>query len=85
MLDVIMAVELYIWCLFEFWTVVIYLLQLLEDSLENRLEKTGLISDSEKAEGENKEAEIDENKVHIFLNACNLIQCIPFSLATITN
>ncbi|KAH9760369.1 transcription initiation factor TFIID subunit 5 [Citrus sinensis] len=35
---------------------------LLEDSLENRLEKTGLISDSEKAEGENKEAEIDENK-----------------------
>lgn len=46
------------------------LLQLLDDSLENRLEKTGgFLSDSEKAEAENKEAEIDENKVHIFLIA----------------
>ncbi|KAJ0091469.1 hypothetical protein Patl1_12575 [Pistacia atlantica] len=36
---------------------------LLEDSLESRLEKTGgLLSDSEKAEGENKEGEVDENK-----------------------
>ncbi|XP_044464293.1 transcription initiation factor TFIID subunit 5-like [Mangifera indica] len=36
---------------------------LLEDSLENRLEKSGgLLPDSEKAEGENKEGEVDENK-----------------------
>ncbi|KAK0571240.1 hypothetical protein LWI29_012996 [Acer saccharum] len=36
---------------------------LLEDSIENRLEKMGgLLSDSEKAEGENKEADMDENK-----------------------
>ncbi|XP_044472590.1 transcription initiation factor TFIID subunit 5-like [Mangifera indica] len=36
---------------------------LLEDSLEDRVEKQGgLLSDSEKAEGENKEAEVDENK-----------------------
>lgn len=38
--------------------------QLLEDSLEERLEKAGsLLSDSEKAEGEAKELEWDENKV----------------------
>ncbi|XP_062104815.1 transcription initiation factor TFIID subunit 5-like isoform X3 [Humulus lupulus] len=36
---------------------------LLEDSLEERLEKTGgLLSDSEKAEGETKESEWEENK-----------------------
>ncbi|KAF3433328.1 hypothetical protein FNV43_RR24430 [Rhamnella rubrinervis] len=36
---------------------------LLEDSLEERLEKAGsLLSDSEKAEGETKESEWDENK-----------------------
>ncbi|KAK4600620.1 hypothetical protein RGQ29_010320 [Quercus rubra] len=36
---------------------------LLEDSLEERLEKSGvLLSDSEKAEGETKEGELDENK-----------------------
>ncbi|XP_062164343.1 transcription initiation factor TFIID subunit 5 [Alnus glutinosa] len=36
---------------------------LLEDSLEERLEKGGgLLSDSEKAEGETKEGELDENK-----------------------
>ncbi|EXB86688.1 Transcription initiation factor TFIID subunit 5 [Morus notabilis] len=36
---------------------------LLEDSLEERLEKTGgLTSDSEKAEGENKEPDWDDNK-----------------------
>ncbi|KAJ4707789.1 Transcription initiation factor TFIID subunit 5 [Melia azedarach] len=36
---------------------------LLEDSLENRLDKMGgLLSDSEKAEGENKEGDGDENK-----------------------
>ncbi|KAL5558220.1 hypothetical protein UlMin_034431 [Ulmus minor] len=36
---------------------------LLEDSLEERLEKTGgLLSDSEKADGETKESEWDENK-----------------------
>lgn len=39
---------------------------MLEDSLEDRVEKQGgLLSDSEKAEGENKEAEVDENKVRI--------------------
>lgn len=38
--------------------------QLLEDCLEERLEKGGsLLSDSEKAEGEAKELEWDENKV----------------------
>ncbi|KAK7838687.1 transcription initiation factor tfiid subunit 5 [Quercus suber] len=37
--------------------------KLLEDSLEERLEKSGLLlSDSEKAEGETKEGELDENK-----------------------
>lgn len=36
---------------------------LLEDSLEERSEKTsGLLSDSEKAEGETKDADLDENK-----------------------
>ncbi len=43
----------------------LYLLQLLEDSLEERLEKGGaLLSDSEKAEGETKEGYLDENKVY---------------------
>lgn len=38
--------------------------QLLEDSLEERLEKAGgLLSDSEKTEGETKEGESEENKV----------------------
>ncbi|XP_042482194.1 transcription initiation factor TFIID subunit 5 isoform X1 [Macadamia integrifolia] len=36
---------------------------LLEDSLEDRLEKAGgLMSDSEKADGENKEGDLEENK-----------------------
>ncbi|XP_077222566.1 TBP-associated factor 5 isoform X2 [Tasmannia lanceolata] len=36
---------------------------LLEDSLEERLEKaSGLLSDSEKAEGENKKGDLEENK-----------------------
>lgn len=43
---------------------VVILLQLLEDSLEERLEKAGaLLSDSEKGEGEAKEGENDESKV----------------------
>jgi transcription initiation factor TFIID subunit 5 len=37
---------------------------LLEDSLEERLEKTGgFLSDTEKMEGETKEGDMDENKV----------------------
>jgi transcription initiation factor TFIID subunit 5 len=37
---------------------------LLEDSLEERMEKTGgFLSDSEKTEGETKEGDMDENKV----------------------
>uniref|UniRef100_A0A7N0R8E8 TFIID subunit TAF5 NTD2 domain-containing protein n=1 Tax=Kalanchoe fedtschenkoi TaxID=63787 RepID=A0A7N0R8E8_KALFE len=35
---------------------------LLEDSLEERLEKGGLLSDSEKADGDTKEADLEENK-----------------------
>lgn len=45
--------------------------QLLEDSVEERLEKT-LLSDSEKAEGETKEGESEENKVPDILI---LVQC----------
>lgn len=57
----------------------LHFLQLLEDSLENRLDKMGgLLSDSEKAEGENKEGDGDENKVHIFLNSCNLLSSMSF-------
>lgn len=38
--------------------------QLLEDSLEERLEKAGgLVPDSEKVDGEAKEGELEENKV----------------------
>lgn len=41
-----------------------YLVQLLEDTLEERLEKGGgLLSDSEKADGEIKEGDLEENKV----------------------
>lgn len=40
-------------------------MQLLEDSLEDRLDKAGgLLSDSEKTEGDAKEGELDENKVN---------------------
>jgi transcription initiation factor TFIID subunit 5 len=40
---------------------------LLEDSLEERLEKPGtLLSDSEKGDGEAKEGENDESKVYLF-------------------
>ncbi|KAM7252656.1 hypothetical protein ACFE04_008165 [Oxalis oulophora] len=39
---------------------------LLEESLEDRLDKAGgLLSDSEKTDGENKEVEIEEPKVHV--------------------
>lgn len=40
--------------------------QLLEDSVEERLEKT-LLADPEKAEGETKEGESEENKVSSML------------------
>lgn len=44
-----------------------FLPQLLEDSLEERLEKAGaLLLDSEKGEGEAKEGENDETKVYLF-------------------
>ena len=37
---------------------------MLEDSIEDRLDKTGgMLSDSEKTEGDAKEGEMDENKV----------------------
>ena len=40
---------------------------MLEDSLEDRLDKSGgLLSDSEKTEGDAKEGELDENKVPFF-------------------
>lgn len=40
------------------------LLQLLEDSLEERLEKAGgLVPDSEKVDGETRDGETEENKV----------------------
>jgi transcription initiation factor TFIID subunit 5 len=43
---------------------------LLEDSLEERLEKPGtLLSDSEKGDGESKEGENDESKVYLFKSA----------------
>lgn len=46
---------------------------MLEDSLEERLEKTGgLLSDTEKAEGDTKEGELEENKVLSF-KYCNYI------------
>lgn len=41
------------------------LLQLLEDSLEERLDKAEAL-DSEKAEGESKEGDRNENKVQIY-------------------
>lgn len=47
---------------------VVILPQLLEDSLEERLEKAGvLLSDSEKGEGDAKEGENDESKVLLVL------------------
>lgn len=39
-----------------------------EDSVDDRIDKAGaLLSDTEKGEGEGKEGENDEIKVHLFL------------------
>ena len=52
--------------------------QLLEDSLEDRLEKAGgLLSDSEKAEGEAKDGEWEDNKVqNIFFIPLAVNMCL---------
>jgi len=45
---------------------------LLEDSLEDRLEKTGgLLSDSEKGQGESKDGDADDSKVIHSFNLVN--------------
>lgn len=57
---------------------------MLEDTIEDRLDKAGgLLSDSEKTEGDAKEGELDENKVFICILAYKLFSFCKLQICAV--